>query len=579
MKKFFIISILFSLLILPACDFMDELPSDWHTPDDAFRFENTYLRNVNQCYWFIKGGYNRVSGAFLDAATDDGISTVQSSNIHKLAQGFYSAASPIESPWSLSYGGIRQTLFTEKYLNEVTLFINGMNDAQVEAIKVNCRAQVRSLRALYEFDLLRHYGGYPIIDTFMTIDDPRFKTIKRNSFEECVNNIVALCDSSVAGLELKDANYGRMEKGSALAIKAQTLVYAASALYNRIDNTNPVLGYVNATPTEIQSRWEAAAAACAAVINLKNGAANRYTLNASYSALFNVQPNSNNEFIVVANTPKSNGLENRQYPVTLSKTSGGGTVPSQQLVDAFTNADGSTYTRAAGAAPAYTGRDKRFDMIIGYNGALYGARGKIYTQLGKGETNDGLNKEQDRSTNTGYYLRKFLDTNINFFVATPATTYHMFPIIRLADVYLMYAEAMTQAYGFEADPQAYGMTAKQAVQAIRTRAGFTAATDKYFDDMGTNKASQLQKIYDERRIELCFEECRYFDLRRWMKTEVLNQPIKGMRIDNSDTDVLTYTEITVDNLRNFEDRMYFTPIPRNEILVFPELEQNPGWEQ
>lgn len=577
MKKFFILSLLCSLLIVPGCDYMDELPFDWHEPNDVFSYENTYLGNVNQCYAYVKGGYNRVGGAFLDAATDDGIATMQNSNIHLLAQGFYSSTSPIENCWNNSYTGIRQTLFTENYLNKITLTINGKTAEQVEVIKVNCRAQVKTLRALYEFDLLRHYGGYPIIDTFMTVDDPKFKNITRNSFHECVNNIVALCDSSVAGLELKDVNYGRMEKGSAMAIKAQTLVYAASALYNRPENTNPVLGYVNATPTEIKSRWEAAAAACSAVIKLKNGATNCYSLQANYSTLFNAQPIDNKEFIVLVTSAKSNGLENRQYPVTLSKTAGGGTVPSQQFVDAFTNADGSTYVRAVGATPTYTNRDKRFEMIIGYNGATYGTRGKIYTQRGKGETADGLNKIQDRSTNTGYYLRKFLDTNINFAVASPITTNHMFSIIRLADIYLMYAEAMTQAYGFDSDPKGYGMTAKQAVQAIRTRAGFPVATDKYFADMGADKASQLQKIYDERRIELSFEECRFFDLRRWMKIDVLNQPIKGMKIENSNTDVLTYTEIVVDNLRKFEDRMYFTPIPRDEIRIFKGLEQNPGW--
>ena len=88
---------------------------------------------------------------------------------------------------------------------------------------------------------------------------------------------------------------------------------------------------------------------------------------------------------------------------------------------------------------------------------------------------------------------------------------------------------------------------------------------------------ELRERYrNERRIELAFEESRYFDLHRWMTTDVLSQPIKGMRIDNDGT-TLTYTEITVDNKRVFDEKMYFTPIPKNEILVFPLLEQNPGW--
>lgn len=560
------------MLFLTGCDFLGQTPADYASINDAFGYENTYQKNVNQCYAYIKNGYNRVDGAFLDAATDDGTATMQSSDIHKLAQGFQSSSSPIESCWSNSYDGISQTLFTEKYLREVSLFMNGKTDTQVKTIKDNCIAQALGLRALYEFDLLRHYGGFPILDHFMEFSDPAFKTLKRNSFEECVKNIVYLCDTALTNLNVADAEFGRMEKGTVLAIKAKTLVFASSALYNQSGNQNPLTGYVNPSPEDIQSRWEKAAAACAAVFNLKNGTGYRYALSTNYATLFNSCPN--NEFIAFFAIAKGNALENRQYPFTLSKSQGGGTVPSQQFVDAFTNSDGSTYTRLSTAPPAYAGRDKRFDMIVGYNGSTYGALGKIYTQLGTGETSDGLNKQQDRSTTTGYYLKKFLDTNINFSIGTPVTTFHLFPIIRLADIYLLYAEAMTQAYGFDVDPNGFGLTAKAAIQKVRTRAGFSG-TDKYYDG-ATDKASQLQKIYDERRIELCFEECRYFDLRRWMKTDVLKQPIKGMKIQN-DNGTLTYTEITVDDKRTFEDRMYFTPIPLTETQIFTGLQQNPGW--
>lgn len=573
MKKYIYIIALLTLFILPGCDFMDELPNEWHTPETAFQLETTYERNINQGYAYIRNGYNRIGSAFLDAATNDGSATIANSNIHKLAQGFYNAQSPILNVWNNSYTGIRQTLFTEKYLNEIPLFLNNKTPDEVNVIKKEGIAQMWALRALYEFDLLQHYGAYPIINTYMEISDPRYNTLKRDSFATCVQNIVTLCDSAAKYLSVKHASFGRMEKGTALAIKAKTLLYAASALYNRADNTNPLVGYVTPSALEVETRWKMAAHALAEVINLKNGATNRYALHASYATLFNTCPN--NEYIVFYATGKSNGLENRQYPPTLSNTSGGGTVPSQQFVDAFTNSDGTTYTRAAGETPKYTGRDPRFAMIVGYNGASYGARGTIKTYLGTDESNDGLNKVKDFSTNTGYYLRKFLDTSIDFKVGSPVTTFHLFPFIRLADVLLMYAEAMTQAYGFDVDPMAYGLTAKQAVEMVRKRAGFNNATDQYLVG-ATTKEIQLQKIYDERRIELAFEEARYFDLRRWMKTDVLTEPIKGMRIDNN-AGTLTYTDITVDDKRVFEEKMYFAPIPKNEILVFPALVQNPGW--
>lgn len=576
MKKIINNILIIGTVFFSGCNYMDELPADYHTPEVAFQFENIYKRNVNQAYAYILGGYNRINTAFLDAATDDGIATTQTSSIHKLSQGFITASNPVENCWNNYFKGIRQTLFTEKYLNEIDLFMLNKSKHDIDSIKAIGIAEVQTLRAWYEFDLLRHYGGIPIIDTLMSIDDPTFTTIKRSSFEACVNHIVALCDTASKKLLIKDnSDMGRMEKGTALSIKAYTLVYAASALYNRPENTDETLGYTGATDEEIRQRWEKAAKACAEVINLKSGTAKRYTLEADYAKMFNKLPNT--EYIFFCSAAKSNGLENRQFPVTISKNQGGGTVPTQQLVDAFCNADGSTYVRTNGATPTYTGRDKRFESIIGYNGCTYGILGKIYTQLGDNETNDGLNKVKDYSTNTGYYLKKFLDTNVNFSKASPITVFHVFPIIRLADIYLMYAEAMTHAYGFEVDPAGYGMTAKAAVQAVRTRAGFSATTDKYFNDMAPGKEGALQKIYNERRIELCFEESRFYDLRRWMKTETLNQPVTGMLI-NSNAGNLSYTEIIVDAYRKFEEKMYFCPIPRSELRAFPQLTQNPGWD-
>lgn len=574
-KKLYNILII-GTMILSGCDYMDELPADWHTPDLVFQFENTYERNINQSYSYILNGYNRIDGAFLDAATDDGISTMQTSDINKLARGFITAATPVENCWNNHYQGIRQTLFTEKYLNEVPLFLQNRTEHDIDSIKQKGIAQVQTLRAWYEFDLLRHYGGFPIIDSLMNIDNPAFTTLKRSSFEDCVNHIVALCDKAAPKLVVKEADFGRVEKGTALAIKAYTLAYAASALYNQAENTNSVSGYVNADDADIRLRWEKAAVACAEVIGLKNGSADRYALESDYARMFNKCPN--NEYIFFHASAKSNDLENRQYPVTISRNLGGGTVPTQQFVDAFCNADGSTYTRASGDVPAYTERDKRFDLIVGYNGSTYGTRGKIYTQLGTGSTNDGLNKVKDFSTNTGYYLKKFMDTGINFANASPGNTFHLFPLIRLAGIYLIYAEAMTQAYGFESMPAGFDITAKQAVQLVRKRAGFNETTDKYFDDMPAGKEGALQKIYDERRIELCFEESRYYDLRRWMKTETLSQAVTGMRIDNEEG-TLSYTEIVVDNQRAFETKMYFCPIPRSELRAFPQLDQNPGWDK
>lgn len=573
-NKFKILAVLFCLLFFTRCHKMDEIPYDWAQPSDIFTAEDFYILPVNQAYSYMFGGFNRISSAFLDAATDDGICTVSSSTIHQLARGFATSSNTIEDCWGQSYDGIRQTLYVQKNLKEQTLFLNQKKEADVAQIKSVYSGEMYALRALYEFNLMRHYGGYPIISKYYLLDDPEIATKKRDSFDACIKNITSLCDSAAKYLDVEPigGSYGRMNKGMALAIKAKTLIYSASPLYNQPGNTNPLIGYVGATNADVQARWEAAAAACAAVINLKTAAGvNKYSLYTTYEKLFITCPND--EYIVFNSAAKSNGLENRQYPPTISQNSGGGTVPVQGLVDAFSMADGSDYVLGS-AATQYNTRDPRLTVSIGYNGSTYGARGKIYSQIGTGATMDAMNAVVDRSTNTGYYLRKFLDFNVNFAIATPATTFHLFPIIRLADILLLYSEAMNNAYGIDVDPKGYGLTAKTALLKVRLRAGFTA-TDKFLTSVTTTD-QMMTKIKNERRIELCFEEQRYFDLRRWMDGDKLNQPISGIRIENIGG-TLNYSYFVADGQRKFDPKMYFHPIPLSEIKKSPSLEQNPGW--
>lgn len=577
MKKAYQIFIPLAFLMFSyGCNYLDEKPYDWAQPSDIFSMEANYEKPINQAYSYITGGFNRISGSFLDAATDDGISTINGSAIHRLARGYVNSNSPVEESWSNCYLGIGQALFVQKSLNEIKLVLNNKTEAQVIEIKNTYSGEMYALRALFEFRLLQHYAGFPIVDKYLTLDDPELKTITRSSFADCVEHIVNLCDSATKYLNPTPVGaaggYGRMTRGAALAIKAKTLVYAASPLFNQAANTNPLTGYANPS-AGVQARWERAAEACAAVINLRNeSGALAYSLYNNYEKLFITNPNS--EYIVMATAPKSNSLENRQYPPSLSNSAGGGTVPTQEFVDAFTKNDGADYARTADPSSQYRNRDPRFNVVVGYNGSSYGARGTILTKVGDGATIDGLNVVEDMSTNTGYYLRKFLDVNVNFKVASPATTFHVFPIIRLADILLLYAEAMNEAYGFNQDPKGFGLTAAGAVQRVRTRAGF-AGTDKFL--IGISSVERMrEKIKQERRIELSFEEQRYFDLRRWLEGDKLNQPVGGIRIDQKGA-VLDYDYFTVDDLRKFEQRMYLHPIPLNETLISPQIQQNPGW--
>jgi hypothetical protein len=242
------------------------------------------------------------------------------------------------------------------------------------------------------------------------------------------------------------------------------------------------------------------------------------------------------------------------------------------LADAFTLASGSDYGRGS-VATQYTGRDPRFVATIGFDGSKYGTK-TVYTRTGQGSTVDGLNITPERSTNTGYYLKKFLDFNVDFSKATPGTAFHLFPLIRLGDILLLYSESMNEAYGPDADPKAYGLNAKTALQRVRTRAGFNAS-DKYLEGVSSTEAMR-EKIKQERRVELSFEEQRYFDLRRWLDGSKLNTPVTGISIEVTGG-VTTENYFTVDALRKFENRMYLHPIPLQETMISPKITQNPGW--
>ena len=258
-------------------------------------------------------------------------------------------------------------------------------------------------------------------------------------------------------------------------------------------------------------------------------------------------------------------LELYNYPPSLLGS--GGTCPSHNLVCAFEKKDGSANDMQS--ATRFENMDPRFDVTIVRDGSILGARGAI--DISDPNSQDAIGKVNLRSTVTGYYLRKFLDTNINLSAQTITSTYHYFPVIRLADIYLLYAEAMNEAYGPN-DAADLGWTALEALNKVRTRAGITVPYTT------TSQTEMTKKIRNERRVELAFEDQRYFDLRRWKTAEKdLNQPLMGFRIERQDNGVVSTHEFVVDGQRKFNTKMYYSPIPYSEMQLNTNLVQNPGW--
>jgi hypothetical protein len=333
-----------------------------------------------------------------------------------------------------------------------------------------------------------------------------------------------------------------------MALKARTLLYAASPLHN---------------PTNSQAKWITAAQAAKA---LNDQLSATYTPLPAYSVVVNSL--TSKELIFEKREAASRRFEEANTAVGFI---GGntGTCPSQNLVDAYEmkatglgiNEEGSGYN----PANPYIGRDPRLAATVLYNGSAW-------KTLPVEIFYDGLNgPPKSHSTKTGYYLKKYLIESISLGPINPSVAYHVWVLFRYAEVLLNYAEAMNEAYGPELTGPAPldNMTALQAVNIVRAR-----ATMPNFST-GMTQAAFRTKLRNERRVELAFEDHRFWDIRRWeIGDQVKN--IYGIDITKDGSGVLTFTPKLVET-RFWDDKMYLYPIPQKEIFINNNLKQNTGW--
>ena len=200
------------------------------------------------------------------------------------------------------------------------------------------------------------------------------------------------------------------------------------------------------------------------------------------------------------------------------------------------------------------------------NGATAGVNSSTIVTAVDGTTNDAINREAT-STRTGYYLKKLLRQDVNLSTTTTTEQLHYKPRIRYTELYLIYAEAANEAWGPTSNGS-YGFSAFDVIAAIRERAGITQP-DTYLESIRNDKEAMRELIRNERRIELCFEGFRFWDLRRWGLE--LTEPARGVSIENSIPEVITVEQ------RNYQEYMQYGPVPYNELLKFQALEQNRGW--
>ncbi|MCK9159929.1 MAG: RagB/SusD family nutrient uptake outer membrane protein [Bacteroidaceae bacterium] len=599
MKLKNIIRLMVLLPVLTACEDMFSPAEENNRGIDQMYTEPTYAQGLLG-YAYAMLPYDTKSTS--DVATDDAVTNDLSNNYLKMSLGSWTSNNDPMSQWQARRATIQ-------YLNLFLENVDKVSWAKEEKVRTmycdHLKGEAYALRALNMYYLLMAHGGWssggellgvPILTA--SEDNSSDFNLSRNTFQDCVDQIFKDIDESLTLLPLdyiniKDAEIpakykeigvtnasdynrvfgtymrGRISGRIAEAIRAQAALLASSPAYNQ-----------GTTVTA-----ENAADYAAVVLDRINGVAGLdptgYTWYMNTSDIDNLGSGAVPPEILWRGN-KTNGdsdwdmglqQEKDNFPPTLY---GKGRInPTQNLVDAFPMANGYPISDAVNSeysiSNPYVNRDPRLDKYIIYNGAKYKDK-EIITGTYVSDNNDGLNK-QSTSTRTGYYLRKLLREDCNASTSSPNAKYHYPVRIRYTEIFLAYAEASNEAWG-PTGTGTHSYSAYDIIKAIRARAGVGINNgDPYLEQCKVDKDKMRELIRNERRLELCFENKRFWDLRRWK--EVLNVKAEGVRIEKNN-DVLNYTMIDVEN-RDYKDYMYYGPIPYDEVLKWSNLEQNKGW--
>ena len=552
MKIRTIISAFVIALVSSACgDFLDT-SIDRNSTGQTISTNYSSIWGFGRAFYTPLGyGFGMIDSNIFATASDEAQQTAAQSNVIYFNKGMLNEnINPLFTYYRNYYEGIRAANFFLDYVgdgkgeallaqnrNLVTDAVNYARDLQSLAW---FKAEAHVAKAYYYSELAKMYGGVPIIESH--VDDGTM--VERSSYEDVVAYVVKEIDDykdslSVNWNEFKDRE-GRFTLGVALAIKSRTLLYAASPLHN---------------PTNDVAKWIAAAEAANELITNKDLT---YSLASDYGSYFTgANPINSAETIYAVRRSQSNNMEKNNYPIA---TQGGksGATPTHNLVAAY------EYIGTPDPANPYANRDPRLAASIVTNGSTWNGR---TIDQSAGATDDMANANASK---TGYYLKKFLTDNLNLVQGQVAQ--HNWIAYRWAEVLLNYAEAMNEAYGPDEIPEGYTMSARQALQQVRDR-----ASSKLPKVTAADKDSFRDAVKHERRIELAFEDHRYWDLLRWKDAmEVLNNPVLGVAVTKTETG----WEYKVQEVatRTFYERNYYLPFLRSEIENSNNtLEQNPNY--
>lgn len=558
-KPFMGLALIGFMLVGCQEDFLDVVPtdrvSDASILSDSTLFEafviNRYLgvRLTNKEGDSYQPGFGRgFEYAMWSSLTDESIYN-NDDNTWFIQQGQLSPQNTgiAGTFWGRSYRSIRECNYALANIGELEMSQSG-KDLLV--------AELKFIRAFRYFDLIKNYGdvvfmGDNVAQLGDDFSDPSF--YERIPKDEAIAYTIEQLDDASAVLPQTNSSAwleGRATKGAALALKSRLLLYAASPLYNE-----------GGSDTQ---KWQEAAQSAKAVMDL-----NQYSLYQSgYGELF-LTPQSNSEIIFARYyniNARHTALEIANGPNGYDGW--GGNVPLQNLIDDYEMMDGTPFSwdNEEQASAPYENRDPRFYESILYNGASYRDR-EVETFMPNGRDSQGGPSNWNTSK-TGYYLRKFIDEDLPIMNPWEVAGTQNWIYFRYAEILLNYAEAQNEAVGPDA-------TVYDAINSVRGR----TSVEMPALPAGLSQDDMRERIRHERRIELAFEEHRYYDVRRWMiADEVENTPAYGIDIVKDSDGTFSYTRKVSLNGKMFQSQNYWLPIPRAEILASNnQLEQNPGY--
>lgn len=576
---------------LVACDDVFEPLPENNLPIDFMVQNSTYAENtLGNVYSFMPSfDPNNLN----EVATDDAVHNAANNDWRRIAAG----------SWTSQFNPTNRWEMTRTCIQYCNLILSVIDEVQwVKDPKANVcfrdrfYAEAHALRGLLMYNLLQaHAGvdasgqllGVPIVEEYE--DATSNFNVPRNTFTECYNAMMADFNEALQYLPDTFMTYNLEENPNALDELKKRYPDITESVANRVFGETYggrmcgqiVKAYISraalmaASPAFAQSgiTWQQAADAAANVLKPIGGIAG---LDPKGLTWYN-DPDMENltaglcppEVIWRTSKGKSNDREKNYFPPTLY---GNGTVnPSHNLVCAFPMANGYPINNAKAGYDdqnPYADRDPRLYEYIIYNGAMEGTANTVINTAADSPTNDGLEKIA-ASTRTGYYLKKHLRMDVNTNPSNSSEQFHYTARLRYTEFFLNYAEAMNEAQGPQATGTA-GYSAYDVIKAIRQRAGVGADNgDEYLESIKGDKEKMRELIRNERRLELCFEGFRFYDLRRWKAD--LNETVQGIHIEGG-----VYTPFDVET-RNYKDYMYYGPIPYSETLKFSNLQQNAGW--